>query len=59
MVSGPVTVKPSTSMEEVAPLLIERRTGGVPVVYEEARLLGIVTEADLFFKRERRPVFPS
>ncbi len=57
MVSGPVTVKPSTSVEEVARLLVERRTGGVPVVSEESMLLGIARETDLFLRERGVPFF--
>ncbi|MCL6507334.1 MAG: CBS domain-containing protein [Bryobacteraceae bacterium] len=55
MVSDPVTVKPSTPVEEVARLFVERRIGGVPVVSDEGVLLGIVTETDLFLKERGVP----
>jgi CBS domain-containing protein len=55
MVRDPVTVKPSTPVNEVARLLVEHRIGGVPVVADEGLLIGIVTETDLFLKEKGVP----
>lgn len=41
------TVTPDTRIIEVAQLLLERRIGGVPVV-EGRRVIGVITESDLF-----------
>jgi CBS domain-containing protein len=41
-----VTVTPETSVRDAAQLLLERRISGLPVVDEEQKLIGIVTEAD-------------
>ncbi len=46
-----VTVTPETEVREIARLLTERRISAVPVVDEEGRVLGIVSEGDLV----RRP----
>ena len=46
-----VTVTPDTEVREVARLLTERRISAVPVVDEQGRVLGIVSEGDLV----RRP----
>ena len=51
MTTQVVTVRPETSVEQIAALLLERRISGVPVVDADGRLLGIVTEGDLM----RRP----
>jgi CBS domain-containing protein len=51
MTTQVVTVRPETSVEQIAALLLERRISGVPVVDAGGRLLGIVTEGDLM----RRP----
>lgn len=40
------TVTPATLIKEAAHLLLERRISGLPVVNEEKKLIGIVTEAD-------------
>ena len=42
-----VTVTPDTSIMDVARLLLEHRIGGVPVV-EDGRVIGMITESDLF-----------
>jgi CBS domain-containing protein len=55
MVRDPVTVKPSTPVNEVARLLVEHRIGGVPVVTDEGHVIGIVTETDLFLKEKGVP----
>jgi CBS domain-containing protein len=47
-----VSVSPETKVFEVIHLLSENKIGGVPVVDEEGRLLGLVTEVDLFVKEK-------
>lgn len=47
-----LAVKPETSVYDVARLLVEQRISGVPVVDEELKLVGILTEGDLFRRRE-------
>jgi len=42
-----ITIPPDLPIKHVAAILLEKRISGVPVVDEEDRLLGIVTEADL------------
>ena len=42
-----VTVRPDMGVKEFAELLREKKIGGTPVVDEEGRLVGIVTEGDL------------
>jgi len=46
MTTEVTTVGPTTSLKDVARLLVERRISGVPVL-ERGRLVGIVSEADL------------
>lgn len=48
-----ITVKPSTTIEELAHLLIEHRISGAPVVDEQGDLVGIVTENDLITQNRR------
>ena len=50
MTSQVISVPPSTPVQEVADLLAEYRISGVPVVNDEGRLMGLVTEADLISK---------
>lgn len=48
-----VTVKPETSIEELASLLVKHQISGVPVVDEKGDLYGIVTENDLISQNKR------
>jgi CBS domain-containing protein len=43
----PVTVRPETPVEEVVTALRRHELPGLPVVDQEGRVVGIVTEADL------------
>jgi CBS domain-containing protein len=54
MVSPVITVKPSTSVPEVAETLVKQRISGVPVVDDQGRLVGIVSEGDLLHRAETR-----
>lgn len=49
-----VSVRPETSLKEVAAILAERRISGVPVVTDEGEVVGVVSEGDILFK-ERGP----
>jgi CBS domain-containing protein len=42
-----VTVAPATPIEDAARLMLEHHIGGLPVV-EEGRLVGVITETDIF-----------
>jgi CBS domain-containing protein len=53
MTKNVVTVAEDTPFVEIADALAERRVSAVPVVAEDGRLAGIVTEADLLRKQER------
>lgn len=60
MVSPVVTVKPNASVKDVANLFLERRISAVPVVDDQGKLAGIVSEGDLIHRSEigterRRP----
>jgi CBS domain-containing protein len=52
MVSPVITVHPSTSVQDLARLLLERRISAVPVVDDQGRLVGIVSEGDLLHRSE-------
>jgi CBS-domain-containing membrane protein len=47
MTPGVITVRPETSIHQIAKLLCDHHISGVPVVEDEERLLGIVSEGDL------------
>ena len=48
-----VTVRPETSIEELAALLVKNQISGVPVVDDKGVLYGIVTENDLISQNKR------
>jgi CBS domain-containing protein len=52
MVSPVITVKPSASIQEVAKLLLARRISAVPVIDDQGKLVGIVSEGDLMHRAE-------
>lgn len=52
MVSPVITVKPSASVKEVAKTFLERRISAVPVVDDQGRVIGIVSEGDLMHRSE-------
>jgi CBS domain-containing protein len=52
MDSSPASVRPDAPVEEVVALLREQGLPGVPVVDDEGRCVGIVTEADLVVSDE-------
>ncbi len=47
MSGEPITVHPTDSLAHAAEVLIERKIGGLPVV-KDGRLVGIITESDIF-----------
>lgn len=47
MTPAPMTVTPETALEDAAALMRRHKVGGLPVV-EAGRLVGIITESDLF-----------
>ncbi len=53
MTSAVITVKPDTSIEDLASLLVKHGISGVPVVDDAGSLYGIVTENDLISRNKR------
>jgi acetoin utilization protein AcuB len=47
MTSEVITIKPNNSITEVARLLHEHKFGGIPVVDDDGKVIGIVTSIDL------------
>src|SRR5512147_2271321 len=58
MTKNVITVKPDTSIEELASLLVENRISGAPVIDDAGNLYGIVTENDLI-SRDKRLHIPT
>jgi CBS domain-containing protein len=52
MVSRVITVKPSASVREVAETLVKQHISAVPVVDDQGKPLGIVSEGDLLHRAE-------
>lgn len=52
MTSRVVTVRPETTVKEIAALMVAHHISGLPVVREGGDLVGIVTEADLLQKEQ-------
>jgi len=48
-----ITVKPATTIEDLARILIKHQISGTPVVDEDGNLIGIVTENDLISKNKK------
>lgn len=47
MTSAPLTVAPDDTLERAAAMMLENKVSGLPVV-EDGRVVGILTESDLF-----------
>jgi CBS domain-containing protein len=59
MTTGVVTVKKDDTVMEVARMLVEHKVSGLPVVDEEGRIVGMVSEGDLIYqdKKLHTPAF--
>jgi CBS domain-containing protein len=53
MSSPVVTVRPETPVRQIVELMAQSRISGLPVVDDDQRVLGVVTEADLLEKEDR------
>ncbi|UCE71715.1 MAG: CBS domain-containing protein [Nitrospiraceae bacterium] len=53
MTKDVITATSGTTVEELARLLISHKISGVPVVNDDKKLIGIVTENDLIKKNKR------
>lgn len=57
MIIDPVTLPISASVQDAKSYMREHSIGGIPIVDDEGKLLGIVTNRDLRFeKKNRRPI---
>jgi acetoin utilization protein AcuB len=48
MTRNPITVHTITTIARAAQLMLEHKIGGLPVVDQHRRLVGIITESDIF-----------
>jgi CBS-domain-containing membrane protein len=53
MTKDVITVKPDTTIEELARTLMKNQISGVPVVDDKGKVVGVVTENDLISKNSR------
>lgn len=53
MTKDVLTVQPQTRVNDLADLLTSQNINGVPVVDEEGKLIGVVTENDLVFQKKK------
>ena len=52
MTNDVIKVRPDASVREIARLMIDHRIGGLPVVEESGRLVGLVTDGDIYRRAE-------
>ena len=52
MTIGAVTVHPDSTVGHAARVMVERGVSGLPVVTEQGKLVGIITEGDLLRREE-------
>lgn len=48
MTKNPITVPPDYTIEETAQILLEKKISGVPVVDQKGKIVGTITQTDLF-----------
>ena len=48
MTRNPITVCPITTIASAAHLMLQHKIGGLPVIDHKGRLVGIITESDIF-----------
>ncbi|RME75297.1 MAG: CBS domain-containing protein [Chloroflexi bacterium] len=48
MTRNPVTVRPDATIGDAARIMLEKKISGLPVVDEAGKVVGIITESDIF-----------
>ncbi|MCB6541718.1 Inosine-5'-monophosphate dehydrogenase [bioreactor metagenome] len=48
MTAKPITVKPTDTVEQAALIMLDNKVGGLPVVDDNGRLVGIISDHDVF-----------
>jgi CBS domain-containing protein len=56
MTPEPITVQPDTDILKAAKILIEKRINGLPVVDDQKRLVGILSQSDLIVQQQKLPL---
>lgn len=47
-----ITVRPQTSVRDIAALMVEKHISGVPVLTDDGKIIGIISESDLLHRAE-------
>ena len=47
-----ITVRPDTSVRDIAALMVEKHISGIPVVTDNGKLIGMVSQSDLLHRAE-------
>lgn len=50
MTANPAVVQPETPLKEAIKLLVEKKVSGLPVIDQEGKLVGVISEADLMWQ---------
>ncbi len=56
MTHAPLTVGPDEEVAQAARIMLDKRVNGLPVVNDEGRLVGIITQSDLVTQQKRMPL---
>lgn len=48
MTANPITVKPTDTVEQAALIMLDNKVGGLPVVNDSGKLVGIISDHDVF-----------
>lgn len=48
MTAKPITVKPTDTVEQAALIMLDNKVGGLPVVDDNSKLVGIISDHDVF-----------
>jgi CBS domain-containing protein len=48
MTRQPITIAPEATINEVARVMLEHKISGLPVVNSQGKIMGIITESDIF-----------
>ena len=56
MVKDVITVSAETTLDQVAKIFVDNRISGVPVVDENNKLIGVISEGDLVY--QQKPINP-
>src|SRR5436309_2390353 len=47
-----ITVRPETSVRDIAALMVEKHISGVPVLTDKGKIIGVVSQSDLLHRAE-------